>query len=146
VNRSLNQGCSPFGQSVSLREREHSLRVEDYQAQLDKTAERAIDCLLTDPEPTAHLRRARQASLTSRVFLVKEEQDFERPAVVFELVDQRQRITKGTPGMRPKQRRYVISGDRLSSFSDCMPKVRLDGWVQCLQGGRFEHLGGSPRI
>jgi len=64
VEGSFDQGCSPFGQSVSLREREFGLKVEGYQAQLDETAERAIDRLLTNPEPTAHQRWARKASLT----------------------------------------------------------------------------------
>ena len=60
----LEQGFPSLSQSVSLREREHLLRVEDYQAQLDETAERAIDRLLTNPEPTAHQRWAREASLS----------------------------------------------------------------------------------
>gem|GEM_PF-2027710 len=77
MKRSLDYGCSPFGQPVSLREWEHLLRVGGYQAQLDKTAECPIDRLLTNPEPPAHLIRARQASPTPRVFLVKEDQNLE---------------------------------------------------------------------
>ncbi len=102
---SVDQDFPPFGQSVSLRERERLLRVEDYQAQLDKTAERAINRLLTNPEPTAHQRWAREASLSPQTFLVKEEKNLERPSVPFELVDQRQCIPKGTPGTCYRRRR-----------------------------------------
>ncbi len=73
----LDQGFPSLSQSISLRERELSLRVEDYEAQLGKTAECPIDCLLTDSEPTAHVRWTRQAPITHRFHLVEEEQDLE---------------------------------------------------------------------